>query len=191
MPTPTPTPSPSPTPPPYEQAPQGSWVNTYGHDGYALGGWIGPAVGAATGDLVSLPAGVTLTLDQGARYSWANPTTDVRALQAPDASQRRATGWYHATSLKLHLNFANAYAGTLHVYGFDWENAGRRMKVTVTDGTTTKIVNVTTSFQNGVWIHFPINVSAGGVVTITADKTAANNAVIAGLFLGGAGAPGP
>ena len=69
----------------------------------------------------------TLTVEQGFRYSWASPTTDVRALQSPDATERRATGWYHATQLRLRLNFSAAYTGTLHVYGFDWENAGRRM----------------------------------------------------------------
>ena len=97
-------------------------------------------------------------------------------------------GWYHASQLQLRLNFSAAYTGTLHVYGFDWENAGRRMSVTVTDGTTTKTVPVTTSFQQGVWIHFPVSVPAGGFVRVTANKTAANNAVIAGLFLGGAAA---
>ena len=134
----------------------------------------------------------TLTMEQGFRYNWAIPattTTDVRALQSPDATERRATGWYHSTQLRLRLDFSAAYTGTLHVYGFDWENAGRRMSVTVTDGTTTKTVPVTTSFQQGVWIHFPVSVPAGGFVRVTANKTAANNAVIAGLFLGGAGAP--
>ena len=63
------------------------------------------------------------------------------------------------------------------------------MSVTVTDGTTTKTVPVTTSFQQGVWIHFPVSVPAGGFVRVTANKTAANNAVIAGLFLGGGGTP--
>ncbi len=162
----------------------GSWVGTYGVDGYALGGWTGPA----TGDLVSLPQ-ATLTLEQGARYNWDTaPSTDVRALQSPTGSTRQATGWYDATQLKLRLNFTQAYTGTLHVYGFDWENAGRRMKITVTDGTTTKIVPITTSFQQAV-VHFPISVPAGGIVRVTADKSAANNAVIAGLFLGGAGTP--
>ena len=38
-------------------------------------------------------------------------------------------------------------------------------------------------------MHFPISVLAGGSVHITADYVAGNNATIAGLFLGGAGAP--
>ena len=155
-------------------------MGSYGADGYAIGGWTGPAVS----DLVSMPA-ATLTMEKGFRYNWGSPTTDVRALEAPNQAERRATAWYHSSQLKLRLDFSTAYSGTLHVYGFDWENAGRRMSVTVTDGTTTKTVPVTTSFNQGVWIHFPINVSAGGFVRVTANKTAGNNAVIAGLFLGG------
>ena len=42
---------------------QGSWVGTYGADGYALGAWNGTT---ATGDLVALP-NATLALEQGNR----------------------------------------------------------------------------------------------------------------------------
>ena len=131
-------------------------------------------------------------MEQGFRYNWAIPattTTDVRALEAPDQSERRATGWYHATQLRLRLDFSAAYTGTLHVYGFDWETTKRRMNVTVTDGTTSRTVNITTNFRNGAWMHFPVSVPAGGFVRITANRTAGSNAVIAGLFLGGGGTP--
>ena len=163
---------------------QGSWVGTYGVDGYALGGFNGPG----TSDLAVLP-NATLTMEQGLRYSWAPPTTDVRALQSPDGTERRATGWYHATpapaAAQLHRRL-HRHPPRLRL------RLGERRPpddVTVADGTTTKTVPVTTSFQPGVWIHFPVSVPAGGVVRVTATKTAANNAVIAGLFLGGAGAP--
>ena len=61
----------------------------YGADGYVLGHWNG-----TNADLASLPAGVTYALEQGARYSWASPTTDVRALRArprPSAGRRPGT----------------------------------------------------------------------------------------------------
>ena len=182
----TPPVPPPPPPPPYEPGVQGSWVGTYGVDGYALGGWNGPA----TSDLVVLPQ-ATLTVEQGLRYDWGGATSpgDVRMLQSPTGSTRQATGWYHATQLKLRLNFTQAYTGILHVYGVDWEQTARRMNVTVTDGTTTRTVQITTSYHDGAWMHFPISVPAGGIVRVTVDKTASNNAVIDGLFLGGAGTP--
>src|SRR3972149_3787577 len=79
----------------------------------------------------------------------------------------------------------------MHLYALDWDTTARRENVTVSDGTTTKVVNVTTSFNAGAWMHFPINVPAGGSVTITVDRIAGLNAVLSGIFLGGAGTPPP
>ena len=42
---------------------QGSWVGTYGHDGYILANWDG-----TNADLANLPAGVTYALELGPRY---------------------------------------------------------------------------------------------------------------------------
>ena len=177
-------PTPPPPPPSEVDSPgvQGNWVGTYGGDGYALGAWNGMA---ATGDLVALP-NATLTLVQGNRYQWASSTTDVRALQSPDASQRRSGAWFLDGQLRLRLDFDVAYAGTLHLYVLDWDTASRRQNVTVTDGTTTKTIALTNSYNAGAWLHYPIDVPAGGVVNITADWLAGWNANIQGLFLGGA-----
>ena len=167
---------------------QGSWVGQFGHDGYVLAGWNG-----GTTDLAALPAGVSYSLVQGARYQWAASTTDVRALQSPDQSQRRATTWYDKTSLQLHLTFANAYTGTLHLYSVDWDAYGgdRLQNVTIDDGHVARTVQLSSSFFDGAWIHAPINVAPGGSVSVTAAWTGGETAVISGLFLGGAGAPPP
>jgi subtilisin family serine protease len=168
-------------------ATQGDWVGTYGVDGYALGAWNGPG----TSDLVVLP-NATLTLEQGARYSWASPTSDTRALRNPSTTERRATSWYDLSSLRLRLDFSAPYSGTLHIYTYDWDSTGRRQTITVTDGTTSKSIPMTTiPYDGGAWLHFPINVPAGGSVHITADYVAGYSATIAGLFLGGAGTPPP
>ena len=164
---------------------QGDWVGTYGADGYALGAWSGTS---ATSDLVALP-NATLTLEQGNRYLWANPTSDVRALESPDQSHRRSGAWFLDGQLKLRLDFSAAYTGTLHLYVLDWDTASRRQNVTVTDGTTSKTIALTSSYYSGAWLHYPIDVPAGGTVRITADYVSGWNAVIQGLFLGGPGVP--
>ena len=97
---------------------QGSWVGTYGVDGYAIGGWNGST------DLVALP-NATLSLEQGSRVQWAT-TTETRALTSPAQTERRASTFYHATQLRLRLNFTQAYAGTLHLYALDWDTTSRR-----------------------------------------------------------------
>jgi len=160
----------------YAQAPQGKWVGTYGADGYALLGWNGSS------DLISLPQS-TLTLDQGARYSWSASTSASQALESPDASTRRATCWYQGSELRLHLTFPNAYSGTLHVYAVDWDSTARREAVTINDGSGPRTATITTDFSQGAWVNAPINVSAGGTLTITVDRNAGANAVLSGLFL--------
>ena len=159
------------------QAPQGTWVGTYGADGYALFGWNGSS------DLVSLPP-ASLVLDQGSRYQWSTSTTDVRALQSPDTSFRRPATLY-GTQVGLHLSFPSAYSGNLHLYAVDWDTTARRESITVNDGSGPRTANLGSSFNQGAWVNLPISVSAGGTVTITVTKTAGVNAVLSGLFLGG------
>jgi hypothetical protein len=166
------------------QSPQGSWVGTYGADGYALLAWNG-----GTGDLVSLPS-ASLTVEQAARHQWSGSTSDVRALQSPDAQSRRATTAYDGTQVRLRLSFPSAYSGNLHVYAVDYDSTSRRQSVTVDDGTP-ETVAITNPFDQGAWVHAPITVAAGGSVVVTANRTAGDNAVIAGLFLGGTAAQPP
>ena len=81
---------------------KGDWVGVYGHDGYALGAWTD---NTSTGDLVVAAAGVSLSLVQGLRSS-AGVQTPVRALEDWNETERRVGAWYHATQLKLRLDFA-------------------------------------------------------------------------------------
>ena len=107
----------------------------------------------------------------------------MRALENETQTLRRASQWFHSTSLRLHLTFSAAYSGTLHLYALDWDGTGRREIVYVDDGSGSRSVNLNSSFNAGAWLHFPITVSAGGTVTIRVDRTA-GNATLSGLFLG-------
>ena len=180
-PTPSPTPVPTPTPPPaWDAGVGGDWVGSYGADGYALLGWYGNA------DLVALP-NATLSLDQGSRWVWIG-TDQARALEDPNQSvTRRAATWLHASSLRLHLTFNAAYSGTLHLYALDWSATNRRETVIVNDGSGPRTTSINASFNGGAWIHAPISVGSGGTVSIQVNRQAGDNAVLAGIFLGGAG----
>jgi hypothetical protein len=183
---------PPPPPPPFtvdRPGVQGTWVGNYGVDGYVLGAWNG-----TTGDLALLPTGVTYTVEQGTRTappSWPAPTTDVRGLQSPTASERRAGAWYHATEVRLRLTFTAAYSGTLNLYAVDWGTTTRREDVTLDDGSGLRTAALSTSFNAGAWVHYPITVAAGGSVVVKVVNRAGSGttAVLSGLFLGGAGAP--
>ncbi|HEV2413222.1 MAG TPA: fibronectin type III domain-containing protein [Candidatus Dormibacteraeota bacterium] len=163
---------------PYTQAPQGSWAGVYGVDGSALLGWNGS-------DLVSIP-NATFAVDQGARYVWANPSTDVRAMQSPDGSMREATTASDDNQIRMHLTFNAAYSGTIHIYAVDWDALNRRETITVNDGSTAQTANITTDFTQGAWVNAAINVAAGGTMTVVVTHTAGRNAVVSGVILGGA-----
>jgi hypothetical protein len=108
----------------------------------------------------------------------------VQALQSPDATTRRAACVYDGNQIRIHLTFTTAYSGTLHLYAVDWDVLGRRETVTVDDGSGARSANLSTDFSQGAWINAPINVAAGGTVTVTVTKTAGLNAVLSGIFLG-------
>ena len=164
---------------------QGSWVGTYGADGFVLATFNQPAAA----DLAVLPAGISYTLEQGTRTgtSWPQPTTDVRALQSPSGSERRAGAWFHATEVRARLSFTAAYSGTLHLYAVDWGSTTRRETITVDDGSGPRTAALTTSFNAGAWLHFPVTVPAGGSIVVKVVNTAGgtNTGVVSGLFLGG------
>src|SRR5207247_4386108 len=71
-----------------------------------------------------------------------------------------------------------------------WDTVIRRATVTVDDGSGPQQVTLSTVFDNGAWLHFPISVPAGGQVTVTVNKLG-RNAVMSGVFLGGASGPSP
>ena len=152
-------------------------MGAYGADGYALLAWN------KTSDVVSMPY-AALTLDQGRRYRWAATSTSIRALENATQTERRAAQWLDNASLRLHITFTNAYSGTLHLYCIDWDGTTRRQVVYVDDGTGARSVNLNSAFHDGAWLAFPINVSAGGTVTVRVDRVA-GQATLSGIFLGG------
>ncbi len=154
-------------------APQGDWVGTFGSGGYALAAWNGSS------DLESLGSD-SLAVEQGSRYVWAGSTSDVRALESPSKGSREAATYYDANEIRLRLSFPAGYNGNLELYAVDWDAGGRRETITV-NGQSALLSG---EFVNGAWITYPIDVAAGGTVTIDVTRVAGPNAVLSGIFLG-------
>ncbi len=163
---------------PVSKEPQGGWVGQVGSQGYLLADWDG------TQDVSNMP-GVTATLAQGSRYQWTANTSDVRALEGPEGTTRNAAIYTSPTEIRMLLKFSSAYSGNMHLYAVDWDHQTRREMITVNGQTAV----LSSDFGEGAWVSLPVSVAAGGTVTITVDKTAGVNAVLSGIFLGGAGAP--
>jgi hypothetical protein len=168
--------------PPVQQEPQGSWVGKVGSSGYLLAGWDGAQ------DVSDLP-NATATLVQGNRYRWTANTTEARALQGPEGTTRNAAAYYDSNQIQLKLNFSAACSGNLHLYAVDWDSTQRRESIAVNDGSGPRTASLSSEFHNGAWVSIPIDVAAGGSVSIAVTREAGANAVLSGIFLGEAGAP--
>ena len=159
--------------PAVSSAPQGSWVGAHGAEGYDLFAFN------AGSDVTSL-SNASVTVEQGSRYQWQPSTSDTRALESPDKSTRAAATLYDSNQIKLRLNFTAAYSGNLKLYAVDWDSTARRETITI-NGQTAALKG---EFNSGAWMTVPINVEAGGVVTITVNRIAGPNAVLSGIFVG-------
>ncbi len=162
-----------------ESAPKGTWVKAVGSGGYDLAGWNG-----AGGDLADMP-GVSLSVQQGSRWQWAQNTADTRALQSPDGLTRNAGTYYDPNQILMQLSFNEAYSGNLHLYAVDWDSQGRRETITVNG----QSVTLGSDFSQGAWVTLPISVAAKGTVSITVTRLSGGSAVLSGVFLGGEGPP--
>jgi len=158
---------------PVISAPQGSWVEKYGASGYDLAGW-----NEGSSDLTSLP-NASLNVVQGSRYEWEASSTDERALQNPEKSTRNVAAYYDPAQINVQLKFNAPYTGNIELYALDWDSTTRREMISVNGQTAV----LSSSFNAGAWVSFPVNVAANQTVTITVDRLAGANAVLSGIFL--------
>jgi surface protein len=155
----------------------GAW-NTRGHGryGYVLAGYDD-----GNNDRAVLPAGISYA-NSGTAFTWNGSTALTPALQDPANTNRRATTWFSSGSMTQTFTFADAATRTMRLYALDWDNTARRQTVAVTVGGTTQTATLSSSFNGGIWLDVPVNVAAGGTVTITTTLTAGTNAVLSGVF---------
>jgi Fibronectin type III domain len=165
---------------PLTSAPQGTWSGSpdtvYGASGYDLAAFNGEE------DLTQMPA-AKVELLEGSRYVWAGSTSEARALESPSALTREAATYYDSGTLRIRLHFSSAYKGELHLYALDWDSTARRETIAV--GGQSAVLS--SSFHEGAWVSLSIEVGAGESLTITVTREAGANAVLSGIFLGGAG----
>ncbi|MGD0302075.1 MAG: SBBP repeat-containing protein, partial [Bryobacteraceae bacterium] len=147
---------------------QGSWVGTYGANGYIV-----------IGDLTLNPSYVTPTESGETQAVWAASTSDVRALQkASNPASRIAGLWYTYSSFTVSLNITDGKTHQVALYCLDWDTTARRQTVQVLDGNGNVLntQSLTSSFNGGVYLVW--NVS--GNVQLRVTLTAGANAVATG-----------
>ena len=164
---------------------KGDWVGVYGHYAYILpkaprSGWEYP-IGTPDSEEPTAPyfdyvGGDGWPVDYTLTGPVVTNTPDVRALEKPDESARRATCYWADSTITLNVPCGNYQLG---LYLMDWDSYARVITLTITDSTGTVTQSVS-NFHNGVYELFLIN---GGTVTISLTKTGGSNAVISGVFI--------
>ena len=157
---------------------QGSWIGTYGAQGYDI--VSGPS---------SLPANDTVTPSGQSTYTWTTTSTDPRALQVPGSSNRVAAVWYSATSFTVDVNLGDGQMHDLELYFDDWDSRGRSEQVQISNASTGTVLNTQTisSFTNGIYLDWQVS----GNLLITITREAGVNAVLNGLFIDSTPSPTP
>ena len=176
--TPTPTPTPTGTPVPgnsvsylaTDTSTQGTWKSVYGVDGYDI-----------RGSSASLPSYATIAYPDGADYTWASSTTDVRALQKPNpATDRIAACRFSGTTETIDLTVSGGVPKNIEIYLLDWDNRSRAMTVDAMDGDSGTILNTqsVSAFTNGKYLKYTVK----GHIKFRFTKTAGDNGVFSGVF---------
>ena len=154
---------------------QGTWTGVYGGDGYLI-----------ANDSSNVPAYARLGVTGAATYTWASPTSDVRALQTSSGSSTRIASTYYAgSSFSFDVNLTDGNTHRVALYLLDWDSNSRSETISVLDAGTNSVLS-TQSFsgfnggQYAVW-----NIS--GHVLIQVKVTGGVNAVVSGLLFGPAG----
>ena len=188
-PTPTPTPSSTPTPAPtpapsptsratfvqLDTTTKGNWKTTYGGDGFNT-----------INDSTKYPAYAQVTVSGNSARTWTSSTSEVRALQKADTSDRVAARWESNSFFVVDLNLTDGQTHRVALYGLDWDGNNRVQRVDLLDWTTNSLLDSRTisSFNGGQYLVWDIS----GRVKIVVNKTGAKTAVLSGIYFG-AGAP--
>ncbi|HEY2588080.1 MAG TPA: ELWxxDGT repeat protein [Tepidisphaeraceae bacterium] len=151
----------------------GAWQGTYGSDGFDF--LDGPA---------NLPAYAQVSAANDAQWNWTwpDPNSDARALQAPPPSSGRIAACdYSGSSFTLDVNLTDGQAHQVALYLVDYDYRNRSETVQVSDAGTGQVLDTqnVSGFQGGRWLVYDLS----GHVTITVTNNSGSaNAVASGLM---------
>jgi hypothetical protein len=156
---------------------QGNWKGVYGPDGADV-----------IGDSSTMPGYVQIAPAGNGAWTWADSTTDARALQRVSASDRIASVWYLDGTFTVDLNFTDGQTHRTAMYFVDWDQSGRSQTVEILDAGSGAVLNSQTlsGFGSGKYLVWDLK----GAVRVRLTKVSGLNAVLNGLFFGPASGSG-
>ena len=155
---------------------QGNWNGVYGSEGLNI-----------IGDSTNYPAYAQVTPIANATWTWADSTTDVRALRRAFLSDRIAATWYG--DFTINVNVTDGQVHQLALYCVDWDSTARAQLIEIRAADTNALLDSRSiaSFNQGRYLVWNIS----GAVNIVVTRTSGANAVVSGLFFQSTGAPTP
>src|SRR4029077_4211153 len=102
---------------------QGNWPGIYGRDGYLV-----------ANDAASIPPFAQVTLAGQSAWTWAMPSSDVRALVRPgNPTQRIASTFYASTTFSVDVNITDGATHQVALYVLAFDRLGRTEIIDVLD----------------------------------------------------------
>jgi hypothetical protein len=150
---------------------KGSWIGSYGSQGYDV-------IGLPS----SLPSYATVTASPfvAAGGIWDESATNPLALQVPGQTNGYAGYWSTTTSMVVNVNLNDGRPHDLAIYVVDWANQGRRELIQLASAATGKVLSADTltTFAGGEYLQWMVT----GSVVITITNLGGPAAVLSGLF---------
>jgi hypothetical protein len=134
-------------------------------------------------DVATIPSAVTLDVSPVLTRTWEASTTDPRALQKLNSSDRIAAAYYSPTWFEIDLNITDGQVHQIALYCLDWDSNARAQTIEARDYTTGALLysRSISSFHDGQYLV--LNVAGHVVFRVT--RTAGADAVVSGIYFGG------
>jgi hypothetical protein len=159
-----------------DTASEGNWQSQYGADGYAI----------ANGTQ-NVPSYASLAPQNQLSWTWAQGTTDVRALRTGTNAANLASAWYSSSSFSFDVNLMDGKSHQLALYALDYDVRQRSETIQIVDATSGAVLDTRSisNFNNGIYLVWNVT----GHVKANVTQTAGVNAVVSAVFFGGVPAP--
>ena len=161
-----------------DTATQGNWKGVYGSDGYNI-----------AGDASQVPSYAQVSFSGQSAWTWNADSSTTPSLQRAGAGRIAGT-YYAANSFTTDVNIIDGKTHQLALYFLDYDSLGRNETVQVVDTATGAILDTrsVSGFAGGKYLVYNVT---GHIQFRITNGPGSINAVMAGIFFGGAQATPP
>jgi hypothetical protein len=153
-----------------DTATQGSWTGKYGADGQMIANSLNNPASYAN-----------VAFSGSSTWTWAESTTDPRAIQVARGSYTRMSSTYYANGFTIDLNLTDGNTHKISLYLCDWDHGDRAETISIVDAASKAVLSTQSfsAFVNGVYGVWNIK----GHVQIQVARNAGSNAIVNAVFV--------